>query len=195
MISRLTGIAIVAISLGALAPTADAGTFKGTFHARSTAVSIGSVSFDGSSVWTAALGTGSGASVFPTNPSLGGAYSFQGVNEVSTGATPCNFTGVFGEAESGVNIDLVGSVTASNGPLGSTFYAGTSGTGCLSFATGAFTFTETDALFAGTGVYKGATGHATFTEVGFDLGPPAATGSFGFFDWARSSGKITVILP
>jgi hypothetical protein len=197
MRSRLTGIAVLALSVGVfLAPVADAGTFKGTFHSRETYVSIGgSLSFDGSTTSTAVLGRGSGASIFPTKPILGGAYNDTGVGEVHVGTTSCTFTGVFGEAETGVKTSLIGSVTASDGPLGSTFYFGTSLSGCVSLTTGAFISTETDTLFAGTGVYKGGTGTATYTSVGFTLGPPVAAGAFGFFQWARSTGKITITLP
>ena len=197
MLSRLTSIVVLALSVGVLLATvAEAGTFKGAFHARYTGVSIGgSLSFDGSTSSIAVLATGSGNTIFPMKPILGGASRIQGVSEVSTGATPCSFTGVFGEAESGVNTSLIGSVTAADGPLGSTFYSGASGSGCLSLTTFAFTFTETDTLFAGTGIYKNGIGSTTQTSVGFIMGPPAAAGAFGFFEWLRSDGKITITLP
>jgi hypothetical protein len=48
MLSRLTGILVLALSVGVfLAPVADAKTFKGTIHFKATYVSIGgSLSFD-----------------------------------------------------------------------------------------------------------------------------------------------------
>ena len=155
----------------------------------------GLVSFDGSSTSFEALITCSTNSIFPTNPILGGASDIQGVTELSVGSTRCTFTGVFGEAETGVNTSLVGAVYAQDGLLGSLFYSGTSGNGCFSLTTGAFTFTESNVIFAGTGVFKGATGSGSFTLKGFTLGPPPATGAFGFFQWARGNGKITVTLP
>ncbi len=196
MLSKLTGIVVLALSVGVfLAPKADAKTFKGTFHSRGTAVSMGgSFSFDtADTTSTAALGTGSGTSIFPKKPILGGAYSFQSVSEYSEGTTSCSFTGVFGESETGVNLDFIGSASAVDGPLGSTFYGGASGSGCINLTSGEFTVTETDTLFAGTGIYKGATGSSTYTEVGFTLAPPA--GGLGFFQWAEANGKTSVTLP
>ena len=118
-----------------------------------------------------------------------------GVSELSVGSTPCTFTGVFGEAESGVNTSLVGAICAQDGLLGSLFYSGTSANGCFSPTTGAFISTQSNVIFAGTGVFKGATGSGSYTLKGFTLGPPPATGAFGFFQWSRASGKITVTLP
>ena len=196
MLSRLTCIAVFALSVGVfLASVADAKTtYKCVFHSKQTAVSIGaSFTFDGKTD-TDALGTGSGTSVCPTKPILGGAYTFQGVNETSIGTTVCNFTGVFGEAETGVETTLIGSASAVDGALGAAFYAASvSGSGCLSLTTGEFTFTEVDALFAGTGIYKGATGISTYTSVGFTLAPGA--GGTGFFQWSRTNGKGTITLP
>jgi len=196
MLSRLTGIAVFALSVGVfLVSVADAKTtYKCVFHSKQTAVSIGaSFTFDGKTD-TDALGTGSGTSVCPKKPILGGAYTFQGVNETSIGTAVCNFTGVFGEAETGVQTTLIGSASAVDGALGTTFYAASvSGSGCLSLTTGAFTFTEIDALFAGTGIYTGATGISTYTSVGFTLAPGA--GGTGFFQWSRTNGKGTITLP
>ena len=196
MLSRLTGIAVFALSVGMfLASVADAKTtYKCVFHSKQTAVSIGaSFTFDGKTE-NDALSTGSGTSVCPAKPILGGAFTFQGVSETSTGDSSCSFTGVFGEAETGVDITLIGSASALDGALGATFYAATvSGSGCLSLTTGAFTFTEVDALFAGTGVYKNATGISTYTSVGFTLAPSA--GGTGFFQWSRTNGKVTITFP
>jgi hypothetical protein len=196
MISKLKGILVLALSVGLfLAPVADATTFKGTIHFKATYVSIGgSLSFNtADTASTAVYGTGSLIAIFPTKPILGGTFNNTGVGEVLVGTTACSFTGVFGEAEMGVKTSLIGSVTASDGPVGSTFFVGASESGCVSLTTGAFTSTETDTLFAGTGVYKGATGSSTYTSVGFTLAAPAA--GFGFFQWARGNGKTTITLP
>jgi hypothetical protein len=197
MLSKLTGIAVLTLSVGMFLATAvDAGTFKGTFSSRCTDVSInGLLSFDGSSTSSEALVTCSLNSIFPTKPILGGAADLQGVTEFAVGSTSCTFTGVFGEAESGVTSDVVGALYAQNGLSGALFYSGTSGSGCLSLTTGAFTLTASNAIFAGTGVYKGATGTGSFNLKGFTLGPAPATGAFGFFQWARGNGKITLNLP
>jgi hypothetical protein len=197
MLSRLMGIAVLALSIGSfLVQTADAGTFKGTFSSKCTDVSInGLLSFDGSTTSSESLATCSINSIFPTKPILGGPSDLQGVTEFSVVGASCTFTGVFGEAETGVTTSAVGALYAQNGLLGSLFYSNTLGTGCLSLTTGAFTFTETNAIFAGTGVFKGATGTGSFTLKGFTLGPAPATGAFGFFQWARGNGKINVHLP
>lgn len=197
MVSRLTAIAVFALSVGVfLVPTADAGTFRGTFSSKCTDVSIdGLLSFDGSSTSSEALVTCSIKSIFPTKPILGGDSDLQGVSEFSVVGASCNFTGVFGEAETGVTTSVVGALYAQDGLLGSLFYSNTLGTGCLSLTTGAYTLTEATAIFAGVGVFKGATGTGSFTLKGFTLGPPPATGSAGFFQWARGNGKITVHLP
>jgi hypothetical protein len=197
MLSKLLRIAVLTFSVGVLlAQAAHAKTFNGTFTSRGTTVSIGgSFSFDGSTTSTAALSTGRGTSVFPTKLILGGAFDGQVVNEVSVGTISCSFTGVFGESETGVTTTLVGSASAADGPLGALFYVGTSGSGCVSLTTGAFTFTETDAILTGTGIYKNAGGNSTYTSVGFTLAPPVVKGAFGFFQWARAKGTITLTLP
>jgi hypothetical protein len=197
MLSRLAGIAVLALSLGLfLVPTADAGTFKGTFSSKCTDVSIdGLLSFDGSSTSAEALVTCSINSIFPTKPILGGASDLHGVTEFSVGVTPCNFVGVFGEAENGVTTSVVGALYVQDGLSGSLFYSNTSANGCLSLTTGAYTLTETNAIFAGIGTFKGATGTGSFTLKGFTLGPAPAAGAFGFFQWAKGNGKITVHLP
>jgi hypothetical protein len=79
--------------------------------------------------------------------------------------------------------------------IGSLFYSNTSASGCLSLTTGAYTLTQTNAIFAGIGVFKGATGTGSFTLKGFTLGPTPGGGAFGFFQWARGNGKLTVTLP
>lgn len=197
MRSKLTRIAVLAIATCLfLKGSAYAVTIKGTSVVKGTDVSIGgSFSFDGSTLDIAALTTYSGTVTFPTRPSLSGAFHGQEVNEYSSGTTPCTFTGVFGESESGVNLSLVASVAASDGTFGSAFFIGTTGTGCESLTTGAFTVTETDAMFAGLGGFKNATGSVTSTTVGFTLGPAVKTGAFGFFQWGKAKQKVTVNLP
>jgi hypothetical protein len=197
MLAKSAGIAVLTLSAGLLlAPVADAGSFKGAFHSRCTDINIGGLlSFDGSKTSLEAQVRCSSKSIFPTNPSFGGASDIDGVTELSVGSTPCSFTGVFGEAEAGVNTNLVGAVFSEDKLLGSLFFSGTSGSGCFSPTTGAFTFTQSNAIFAGTGVFKGATGSGTYTLTGFTLGPPAAAGAFGFFQWSRANGKETITLP
>jgi hypothetical protein len=197
MLSRSAGIAVLTLCAGLLLTTAaQAKTFNGTFTNRGTAVSIGgSLSFDGSTTSIATLSTFAGHVEFKHKRSLSGNFHGQGVNEYSTGTTPCSFTGLFGESESGLDTTLVGAVFASDGPNGSTFYVGKSESGCFSVTTGAFSATETDELFAGTGVFAGATGTTTYTVVGFVLGPPPATGALGFFEWFQIKGTSTVTLP
>src|SRR5579863_6812002 len=130
--------------------------FTGSVVNRGTAVSQGgSISFDGRSVDEAALLTYSGTVVFPTKPSLSGAFHGQGVTEYSIGVTPCSFTGPFGEAETGVNLSLVGSMFATDGAFGTGFFTGATATGCIA-ANGTFQYTETDNLVAGLGALKGA---------------------------------------
>ena len=195
MLSRLTGITVVALLVGVfLVPVADAATtYKCVFHTRQTALSIGALfSFDGTTT-DDALVLGSGTALCPTKPDLGGAYNSEEVNEVSIGSSPCSFTGLFGEAENGVTVTLVGASSASDLPNGSLFYGSFtgSGSGCIS-TSGAFTFTETDTLFGGTGIYKRQMGgSATYTSVGLTL----ATGATGFFQWSRTSGKSKITLP
>ena len=196
MLNKLTSTVILAFSVGVFLPlAAGAGTFKGTTHSRAEAVSMGGAFdfADSDKFSTAELVTGSNTVVFSTNPSLGGAFTFQGVREVNLGGTPCTFTGIFGASETGVNSALVGSAYAADGPSGSIFEEGASGTGCDDLATGEFTFTETDTISEGMGLYKGATGHVTYTEVGFTLAPPP--GGLGFFEWSRSNGTIKINLP
>jgi hypothetical protein len=166
--------------------------FTGTVVNKGTAVSLGgSISFDGSTVDEATLVTYQGTVLFPTRPDLSGAFHGQGVAEFSIGTTPCSFTGVFGENENGVNLSLVGSMYATDGPFGTAFFTGTTATGCIS-ATGAFQYTETDTLVAGLGAVKGATGHLTYTDTGFTLGPPVAKGAYGFFQWGKAKGTMTI---
>src|SRR5271167_1680572 len=182
MFLKPTAIAILAFSAGMfLAPAAGAGTFNGATHSRAEAVSMGgSFAFDTPDQFsTADLLTGSTAAAFPTNPALGGVLSFQGMSEVNLGGTVCTFTGVFGEKETGVNSAWVGSTYAADGPSGSFFEEGVSGSGCYSISTGKFTFTETDTIFAGTGIYRGVKGSATVTWSGITLGPPG--GGTGIF--------------
>ena len=197
MLSRLTRTSVLALSVGVfLATVAEAGTFKGTFHSRCTDTNIaGLLSFDGSKTSLEAQVRCSSKSIFPTNPTFGGASDIDGVTELSVGSTPCSFTGVFGEAETGVNTSLVGAVFSEDKLLGSLFFSGTSGSGCFSPTTGAFTFTQSNALFAGTGAFKNATGSGSYTLTGFTLGPPPAAGAIGFFQWSRANGKETITLP
>jgi hypothetical protein len=198
MPSKLKRIAVLAFSAGLfLAGSVHAmTTLKGAATTKGTAVTIGgSLSFDGSTLHVAVLSTYAGTVTFPTKPSLSGAFHGQEVSEYSTGVTPCTFTGVFGEGESGVNLNLVGSMAASDGSFGSAFFVGNTGTGCLSPTTGAFTITETDTMYAGLGSFKNATGNIAYTTTGFTLGPPVAAGAFGFFQWGKSKQKITVLLP
>ncbi|MGZ6212076.1 MAG: hypothetical protein ACXWNU_06600, partial [Candidatus Binataceae bacterium] len=146
MLSKSTSIAVLTLSAGLfLATVAQAKTVNCTFATTGTDVSIGgSLSFDGSMSSIATLTTYAGDTRCKHKRSLGGDFHGQGVNEYSTGTTACTFTGVFGESESGVDITLVGAAYASDGQNGSTFYSGTSGSGCLSPTTGAFSGTETD---------------------------------------------------
>src|SRR5271156_696025 len=184
MLSRLTTVAILALSAGLfLAPAAGAATFSGTIQSRATDVSMGgSFAYDTPDQFSEAdLITGSGSAVFPTNPSLTAILSFQGMNEVNLGGTPCSFTGVFGESETGVNSAWVGSTFALDGPSGSIFEEGVTGSGCYSISTGKFIFSETNTIFAGTGAYRGATGSTRITWSGITLGPPP--GGKGVFQW------------
>jgi hypothetical protein len=180
-----------------LSPRAGAGeNVKCAFSNTGTAVSIGgSLSFDGRTTSIAARNTFAGHSECKHKHSLSGDFHGQGVNEYSTGTTPCTFTGIFGESESGFDTTLVGIVYAIDQANGSTFWNGKSESGCFSSSTGAFSATETDELFAGTGVFAGATGSTTYTVVGFVLGPPPATGALGFFEWFQIKGTSTVTLP
>jgi hypothetical protein len=119
MLSKSAVIAVLTLSTGLLLATAaQAKTFKGTFSSKCTDVSInGLLSFDGISTSSEALVTCSLNSIFPTKPSLGGASDLQGVTEFSIGSTSCTFTGVFGEAESGVTTSAVGALYAQDGVL------------------------------------------------------------------------------
>ncbi len=129
MLYKAAVIAVLTLSAGLfLAPAADAETFKGTFSSKCTDASInGLLSFDGSSTSSEALVTCSINSIFPTKPILGGASDLQGVSEFSIGSTGCTFTGVFGEAESGVTTSVVGALYAQDGLSGSLFYSNTLG--------------------------------------------------------------------
>jgi len=196
MFLKPTAIVLLAFSIGMfLAPAAGAGTFNGTIHSRAEVVSMGgSFAYDTpDKSSTANMLTGSTTVVFPTDPSLGGAFTFQGMNEVNLGGTSCTFTGIFGQPETGVDSAWVGSTYAVDGPNGSIFEEGASGHGCYSVSTGQFTFTETDTIFQGTGSYSGATGSTTYTEAGITLGPPP--GGLGAFEWIRRNGTITLNLP
>jgi hypothetical protein len=198
MLSKSAVIAVLTLSAGLLlAQVANAETFKGTFRSRCTDINIaGLLSFDGSNTSLEAQVRCSSKSSFPTNPSFGGASNIDGVTELSVVlSTSCSFTGVFGEAEAGVKTKLVGAVFSEDKLLGSLFFSGTSGSGCFSPTTGAFTFTQSNALFAGTGVFEGATGSGSYTLTGFTLGPPPAAGAFGFFQWSKADGKETITLP
>jgi hypothetical protein len=76
-------------------------------------VSIGgSFSFDGSTTSIAALNTFAGSIECEHKHSFSGDFHGQGVNECSTGTTPCKFTGIFGESENGFDTKLVGIVYA-----------------------------------------------------------------------------------
>ena len=197
MLSKSAGIAVLTLCAGLLLTTAaQAKTFKCTGTNRGTAVGIGgSFSFDGSTTSIAALNTFAGHIECKHKHSLSGDFHGQGVNEYSTGTTPCTFTGIFGESESGFDTTLVGIVYAIDQANGSTFWSGKSESGCFSASTGAFSATETDDMFAGTGVFAGATGTTTYAVVGFVLGPPPATGALGFFEWFQIKGTSTVTLP
>jgi hypothetical protein len=197
MLSKSAVIAVLTLSAGLfLAPVANAETFKGTFSSKCTDVSInGLLSFNGSTTSSEAMVTCSIKSIFPKKPILGGDSDLQGVSEFSILGASCTFTGAFGEAESGVTTSVVGALYAQDGLSGSLFYSNTLGSGCLSLTTGAYMLTETTAIFGGIGAFKGATGTGSFTLKGFTLGPAPAKGAFGFFQWARGNGKITVTLP
>jgi hypothetical protein len=197
MLSKSAGIAVLTLSACLLLATAaQANTIKCTATNRGTAVSIGgSFSFDGSTTSIAALNTFAGHSECEENDSLSGDFHGQGVNEYNIGTTPCSFTGVFGESENGLDTTLVGIVYAIDQENGSAFWTGKSESGCFSPSTGAFSATETDELFAGTGVFAGVTGTTTYTVIGFVLGPAAATGALGFFEWFQIKGTNTLTLP
>jgi len=142
----------------------------------------------------AALSTYSGTIAFPSRPALSGVFHGQGVSEYKTGTTSCDFIGVFGEAEAGMNLSLVGWLVVFDGPFGTVFFSGSTATGCIS-ADGAFTITETDALSAGLGALRDSKGSVTFTGVGFTLGSTAAPGAYGFLRWSRAKGTISAVLP
>lgn len=209
MQSKLVGIAVAALSVGLLLATpaaqAKTKTVKGTCNSVGEAVSIGSsFSFDGVTVNDASLNTFSGSCNFPTDPSLNGALTGQGVSEYSTDISKsCSFTGAFGEHEPESTTDvtgtltLVGSASASNGADGSAFSFGETGTGCIDLNDGDFTVTETDFLIGGpTGPLKNATGTQTYTNVGFTLAPTPTAKSFGFFQWGKvKKDKVSWQIP
>jgi hypothetical protein len=197
MLSKSAGIAVLTFSVGLLLATvAQAKTIKCTVTNRGTAVSIGgSFSFDGSTTSIAALNTFAGSIECEHKHSFSGDFHGQGVNEYSTGTTPCKFTGIFGESENGFDTKLVGIVYAIDQENGSTFWIGKSESGCFSPSTGTFFATETDDMVAGTGVFEGVTGTATYTVTGFVLGPPPATGALGLFEWFQIKGTNTLTIP
>jgi hypothetical protein len=197
MLSKSAGIAVLTLSAGLLLATvAQAKTIKCTATNRGTAVSLGgSFSFDGSTTSIAALNTFAGNIECKHKHSFSGAFRGQGMNEYSTGTTPCTFTGIFGESENGFDTKLVGIVYAIDQENGSTFWTGKSESGCFNPSSGAFSATETDDLVAGTGVFTGVTGTTTYTVTGFVLGPPPATGALGFFEWFSIKGTNTLTLP
>ena len=197
MVSKLTAV-IVVLGVLVLAGNAHAFKGKGVVLNKGTAVSMGgSLSFDGSLVDIATLNTYAGTVNFPTNPALSGPFRGQSISEYSVGKTACNFTGVFGEKETGVSLSLVGLLAATDGASGSIFFAGIpeDTSGCISEATGAYTITEVDVIFAGVGVFKGAIGNVAYTNTGFTLGPPVAAGALGFFQWGKAKGIMTIKTP
>ena len=125
MLSTSTGVAVLTLSAGLLLATvAEAKTIKCTVTNRGTAVSIaGTFSFDGSTTSITALNTFAGSIECEHKHSFSGDFHGQGVNEYSTGTTPCKFTGIFGESENGFDTKLVGIVYAIDQENGSTFWS------------------------------------------------------------------------
>ena len=192
MFSKSAAIAVLVLFVGLLrAPVAQAKTIKCTATNRGTAVSLGgSFSFDGSTTSIAALNTFAGSIECKHKHSFSGDFRGQGMNEYSTGTTPCTFTGIFGESENGFDTKLVGIVYAIDQENGSTFWTGKSESGCFNPTSGAFSATETDEMVAGTGVFAGVTGTTTYTVTGFVLGPPPATGTLGLLNGFKSKVPI-----
>ena len=162
MLSKLAGIAIVALSVGLLLATpaaqAKTKTVKGTFNVRGESATIfSSFSFDGSKVNDAFLSTFSSTVTFPKDLGLNDSATGQIVSEYSVDiSAPCSFTGVFGEHEPAKGSDvtatltLVGFAGAVNGTeTGSTFAMAKTATGCEDLTNGTFTITQTDSLFGG----------------------------------------------
>ncbi len=207
MLSKLAGIAVVALSAGLLlAAPAAAGTktVKGTCNGTAEGVGIGAdFSFNGSD-FTTSLNTISETATFPTDPSLNGSYTGQSVQDISADTTNhCSFTGAFGEPEgatashsSATLGPLLGDAEAFNGPDGSaSFEFGQTATGCIDLTDGALTFTGTNKLYGGpTGPLKNATGTKTFTIVGLTLAAPASPG-YGYFQWGQFKCKVTWYIP
>jgi hypothetical protein len=211
MLSKLTGIAVLAFSASLLLATsavqaAKTKIVKGTFSNKGEAVSIGSsFSFDGVTVNDASLVSYSGSASFAADPSLNESFTGQAVAEYNTDTSiPCTFIGVFGESEPAKNTDVTGTLTlvgyafASNGSNGSTLFGlGQTATGCIDVTDGAYSLVQTDEFKGGpTGPLKNAIGTQTYTNVGLGLAPSGAAGSFGFFQWGMAKrGKITLQIP